>query len=181
MKIKDTLFQEVKILSFKEKDDVRGSMSVTFDEKELKMVGIDFRCKEQRVYSMPNKGTFFGIHFQLNRYSQDKIIYLIAGRGIDYVVDLRKSSDTYKKWISIELSGNDNQFVYIPQGFGHAFLSLEDHTIQMFTINEHFHPGESKQINYKDTQIKLELPIDVVAISEGDRMAPFLDEEGYDV
>lgn len=181
MQITDTLFKEVKILSFKNREDIRGTMAITFDDEELRMSGIHFTCKEQRIYSMPQKGTFFGIHFQLKTYPQDKIVHLLTGRGIDYIFDLRKSSFTYKKWIAIELNGGDNQYVYIPQGYGHAFLSLEDNTTQLFTINESFHDDASKQINFKDKQINLELPIDITAISDNDKNAPYIDEEDYDI
>lgn len=181
MNICDTLFDEVKIILYNRKEDDRGTMSVIYDDKQLDMAGITFVTKEQRIYSMPQKGTFFGIHFQLKSHPQDKMIHLLTGQGIDYVIDLRRSSDTYKKWISIKLSAGDNQHIYIPQGFGHAFLSLEDNTTQLFTINEHFYASESKQINYKDEQIKLELPIAITAISESDRNAPFLDEEYYNI
>ncbi len=181
MQINDTEFKEVKILTFHEQDDMRGIMYVTFDDKALKKAGIDFVCKEQRIYSMPHKGTFFGIHFQLKSHPQDKIIHLLSGRGIDYIVDLRKTSSTYKKWISIELAAGDNKHIYIPQGYGHAFLSLEDNTVQIFTINEHFNVNASKQINYSDVQIQLELPIEITTISDGDRNAPFLDDKNYDI
>lgn len=181
MKIENTLFDEVKILSFGERKDIRGDMAVAFDESELRAAGIDFVCKEQRIYTMPNKGTFFGIHFQLKSHPQDKLIRLISGKGMDYIVDLRRSSKTYKQWTAAKLSGGDGRCVYIPQGFGHAFLSLEDNTVQLFTVSEHFDVGASKQINYSDPAIGLEFPTDILHISDSDRSAPFIDSENYDV
>ena len=87
----------------------------------------------------------------------------------------------YKKWIAIELKGGDNQHIYIPQGYGHAFLSLEDDTIQIFTVSEHFYKNESMRIRFDDQQIKLSVPIEIIAMSDFDRKAPYLDEIDFEV
>ena len=95
---------------------------------------------------------------------------------MDYIVDLRKESLTYKEWIAVELVGGDNQYVYIPQGYGHAFFALEDNTTQLFTINEHFLEEEAKAIRYDDPQIGLEFPVEITVMSDRDRNAPLLEQ-----
>lgn len=172
------IFEDVKILAFGRRED---TMEVTVDTAAMAGQGISFVCREQRIYHMPRKGTFYGIHFQTNAHPQAKLIYLLSGRGMDYVVDLRRESPTYRKWIVLELRGGDNRHVYIPQGYGHAFLSLEDNTTQLFTTDEHFYPGESKKIRYDDPKIGLSLPVEITAMSEGDRRAPCLDEIEFEV
>ncbi len=174
MDIENTEFHEVKIITFQHNIDQRGSMTVTVDEAELEKAGITFVCKEQRVYSMPQKGTFFGIHFQDDTYPQNKIVHLLAGRGMDYIVDVRKESSTFSKWIQIELKAGDNQHIYIPQGFAHAFLSLEDNTIQLFSIDNPFHIDASKKIRYDDKEINLQYPIEIMHMSDYDKNAPSL-------
>ncbi len=174
MKIMETELTDVKILHFNNKTDIRGTMEVTLDTNEMAHHGIDFRCSEQRIYRMPKKGTFFGIHFQSGSHAQDKIIHLLSGRGIDYVIDLRKQSSTYRKWIALELTGGDNNFIFIPQGYGHAFLSLEDNTEQLFALSEPFCPDKSMAIRYDDPDIGLSLPVEITAISDRDLKAPYL-------
>ena len=92
MQIQETALKGVLILTFDGQTDARGTMNVTIDTSAMADAGISFACKEQRLYHMPKKGTFFGIHFQTKRHPQDKLIHLLAGRGMDYVIDLRRVS-----------------------------------------------------------------------------------------
>ena len=174
MQILDTMFPDVKIVFFDRKTDSRGSMEITLDTTRLSACGIAFRCKEQRIYHIPKKGTFFGIHFQMGSHPQAKLIHLLSGRGMDYIIDLQRDSATYRKWIAVELSGDDNKCVYIPEGYGHAFMSLEDNTTQQFSVSEHFFLGESGVVRFDDPQIGLTLPIEITAISQQDMNAPYL-------
>lgn len=114
MKITDTKLHDVKIISFDNKEDARGVTELTLNDDEMNKRGLSFHCKEQRIYHAPRKGTFYGIHFQTKDYPQTKLIYLLCGRGIDYIIDLKKDSPTYKEWVAIELYGGDNQHIYIP-------------------------------------------------------------------
>lgn len=118
---------------------------------------------------MPKKGTFFGIHFQER---QSKLISVISGKGLDYIADLRKNSPTYKQYKAVELCGDDNIAVYIPEGFGHGFISMADDTIQLFAVNEPFDPVLSKALNYK--AVGIQLPFEDIIISDKDKMAPML-------
>jgi len=181
MQVIETEFNDVKILVFKRKQDARGVTQVTLDYSEMANQGMDFTCKEQRVYHAPRNGTFYGIHFQGKKHPQAKLIHILAGRGIDYIVDLRKESPSYSQWISIELQEGDNQHVFIPQGFGHAFLSMEDNTTLLFSVNEHFDSHASMQIRFDDKQINLSLPIPIKAMADYDRDAPYLHELEFEV
>jgi dTDP-4-dehydrorhamnose 3,5-epimerase len=174
MMIIDSIFEEVKILELSRREDSRGIMSVTYHEKDLSEIGIDFKVKEYRVYTMPTKGIFFGIHYQTSDYPQAKLVSVIQGKGLDYIVDLRPESKTYKQWKVIELCADNAKAVYIPDGFGHAFLSMEDNTIQQFEIDEYFIEDCAKQINYKDPGIGLRLPLKNIILSDYDRNAPYI-------
>lgn len=174
MKILEQIFDNVLVLEPSTNTDCRGRMMVGFHEDELKELQIDFRLKEQRVYSIPETGTFFGIHYQDASHPQAKLVFVIQGKGLDYIVDLRQSSATYKQWKSIELTAEIPRIIYIPEGYGHAFLSMKDNTIQMFAIDEYFIEGSTKQINYKDPGIGFKLPMEHVILSDYDKNAPFL-------
>lgn len=174
MKIIDIIFEKVKLLGLSVREDSRGVMHVTYNEKDLSELGICFKVKEYRVYTMPMKGTFFGIHYQDPVFPQAKLVSVIQGKGLDYVVDLRPDSKTYKQWKAVELCADNAMAIYIPEGYGHAFLSLEDNTIQQFAIDEYFKADHTKQINYKDPQIGLSLPLDNIILSDYDKNAPYL-------
>lgn len=174
MRIKESLFDNVFVLEPSEKVDDRGTRIVGFNKEEIRKLNINFEIKEQRIYKMPKAGTFFGIHYQELTHPQAKLVSVIQGKGLDYIVDLRKDSLTYKEWKMVELSEEELKVIYIPAGYGHAFLSMEDNTIQMFAVNEYFMDGSTKQINYRDPEIGLELPINDVIVSYYDKNAPFL-------
>ena len=112
------IFGKVRIYQLHSRVDSRGFMSYVFDENIY-----DFSIKEARIYSMPKEGTFFGIHYKEESSPMTKLVTVIKGKGMDYVIDLRKGSPTYLQWESIELSEENALAVQIPAGFGHAFIS----------------------------------------------------------
>ena len=107
-----------------------------------------------------------------------KFVTVIKGRGLDYVIDLRKDSSTYLQWESFELSEENALAVLIPAGFGHAFISLKNDRIQLYAVDRSGNDDYSKQINYKDSKIGLKLPVPISEISDYDLSAPFVSECG---
>lgn len=116
-----------------------------------------------------------GIHFQNNPKPQAKLLYCIKGRGIDYAVDLRKDSSTYLKWISVDLSEDNGKQIYIPKGFGHVFISMEDNTKNVMRYDEPFDPRYSRQIAYNDPQIGIVYPVSNPILAPHDINAPTLE------
>lgn len=169
MELVKTVFDNVKVYKLKSRTDNRGLMTYVYEDG---MEG--FVSKETRIYDMPKKGTFFGIHYREENEPMQKLVTVVKGSGMDYVIDLRKDSVTYLKWESLELSADNALAVLIPEGIGHAFISLEDNTLQAFTIDKTGKEGHSKQLNYKEEKIGLKLPVDVAEISDYDEAAPFL-------
>lgn len=170
MELVKKIFDCVSVYKLKSRTDNRGPMTYAYE------TSIDgFEIKETRVYTMPQKGTFFGIHYSDEATPFSKLVSVVQGRGMGYLVDLRKESPTYLKWEAVELNADNALAVLVPAGIGHAFLSLEDNTIQLFVINKSGKDGHSKQINYADPQIGLKLEIPITQISDYDANAPFLE------
>ena len=167
------LFGKVKIYRLHTRVDNRGSLAYVFDESID-----DFKARETRIYSMPKEGTFFGIHYRDESDPMTKFVTVIKGRGLDYIIDLRKESPTYLEWESIELSEENAFAVLIPAGFGHAFISLQNDTIQLYSVDRSGNDAHSKQINFKDSKIGLKLPVPISKISDYDLSAPFVSECG---
>ena len=163
----ETIFEKVKVYKLRSRVDNRGLLRYVFDENI-------HDSKETRIYTMPKEGTFFGIHYREESDPMTKFVTLIKGRGMDYVVDLRKDSKTYLQWESVELSEDNALAVLIPAGFGHAFLSLENDTIQLYSVDRSGNDAHSKQINYQDPGIGLKLPIPIAEISDYDLKAPYI-------
>ena len=165
------VFGKVKIYRLHTRVDNRGSLAYVFDENID-----DFKALETRIYSMPKEGTFFGIHYREESSPMTKFVTVIKGRGMDYIIDLRKESPTYLKWERVELSEENAFAVLIPAGFGHAFISLQNDTIQFYSVDRSGSDAHSYQMNYKDPIIGLKLPISVSEISDYDLSAPFVSE-----
>lgn len=128
MNIQKTSFEGLYILETVNFQDIRGSFQKLFNYDFFERNGLDTSFKEF-YYSVSHKNVIRGMHFQLPPFEHTKLVYVSRGKIKDVVVDIRKSSETYGKCFSIELDGCKGQYLYIPKGFAHGFLSLEDNTI----------------------------------------------------
>lgn len=174
MKIVVTKIPEIKVIEYEKRIDSRGFSHSIYNKKELENAGIIFEYTEETIYSSAKAGTLYGIHFQNAPKAQTKLLYCIEGKGIDYAIDLRKNSPTYLSWISVELSAENRKQIYIPKGFGHAFISLQDNTRNVMRYDEPFDPRYSRQIAFNDPDIGIRYPIDNPILAPHDREAPFL-------
>lgn len=176
MKVESTGLWEVKVIEYEPRFDNRGYSYSIYNKRELEQAGINFEYVEERVYLSEKAGTLYGIHFQNHPKAQAKLLYCIKGRGMDYAVDLRKDSSTYLQWISVELSADNRKQIYIPKGFGHVFISLEDNTMNVMRYDEPFDSRYSRQIAYNDPEIGIEYPISNPILAPHDINAPSLAE-----
>jgi dTDP-4-dehydrorhamnose 3,5-epimerase len=174
LKIISTDLEEVLILEYESRDDKRGIVHKNFSKRDLEEVGITTEFVEEYLYCPEKKGTLYGIHFQNKPKAQTKLVYCTKGRGLDFAVDLRKNSKTYKKWVCVELSPENRRQVYIPKGFGHAFVTLEDDTNLVYRIDEYSDPNLQCAITYKDDELKIPFNVKDPTLSLQDMNAPYL-------
>ena len=163
----------LKLFNIKSFKDNRGSFSEVFlsniDIPEIKKKYV------QENESISNYGVFRGMHFQKGKNSQSKLIRVVKGRVIDVICDLRKSSSTFKKSISLELF--PNQMIFIPKGFAHGFLSLEEETILNYKSDNYYNYKSEAGFNLFDSDLNIKFPLKLedITISEKDRLLPNLD------
>lgn len=105
--------------------DPRGDFVKPYHEEDFQQLGIHFQMKEE-FFSTSTSGVIRGMHFQLPPHAHQKLVYCVAGRVLDVVLDLRKASPTYGKFAEIELSASNHHVIFIPVGFAHGFASVED-------------------------------------------------------
>ena len=142
------------ILKEKRFGDSRGFFEST-TIKELKDLG--FNTIEQVSKSLSHKGTFRGLHFQNPPYTQAKVVRCIKGKVLDIIVDMRKDSKTYGKYICVELSQKEDNMLYVPRGFAHGFLSLKDNTIFEYFVDNSYNPKYEDGISYNDPNLNIDL------------------------
>ena len=146
---KDASLAGLKIICNKKFDDNRGSFEETYNQKSFNAAGImDFFCQDNQSFS--KKGVLRGLHFQKPHF-QSKLVRVISGRVYDVAVDIRENSPTYKKFFGLELIPNGNMF-YIPEGFAHGFLALED-SIFSYKCNAFYDPKGDFTLDYRSVGI----------------------------
>jgi dTDP-4-dehydrorhamnose 3,5-epimerase len=123
-------------------------------------------------------GTIRGIHFQSHPAAQGKLVRCLAGRLLDVAVDLRQDSPTFGKYVSLVLSPEKNNQLWIPAGFGHAFCTLEPDSVISYRVTSYYSPEHDKGVAWDDPDIAVEWPsiADPATLSPKDREQPRLDE-----
>ena len=126
MKITELALSGVKIIEPTYFEDYRGYYCETYSKRTLTEYGINDEFVQDNHSMTLKKGTLRGIHFQNNPVPQIKLVRCTKGAIKDVVVDLRHNSSTFKQWLAVELSAENRRQIWIPSGYGHAFLTLQD-------------------------------------------------------
>lgn len=150
--------------------DSRGQFVETFNEDLLRHHGFTKHFKQDNQ-SISKAGVFRGIHLQLDPWAQGKLVRVAKGKAIDYAIDLRRNSSTFGQWESVILTAEEANQFWVPEGFGHAFMALEDDTIFCYKCTEVYAPEHQASILWNDRDINLELPIKNPELSEKDTKA----------
>lgn len=135
--------------------DSRGYFLETFNEKKYKEIGIlkDF---VQDNESLSARNVVRGLHFQCPPYSQGKLVRVVKGSILDVAVDLRKKSATYGKWVAVHLSEKNKKQFWIPEGFAHGFISLEENTILNYKCTAHYNAASEKTLLWNDPTLNID-------------------------
>ena len=156
--------------------DARGFFSETYNEAVLEAHGITARfCQDSHSYSK-EKGVLRGLHYQLPPFAQDKLVQVTRGSVLDVVVDIRKGSPTYAQWVSVVLSADKGNQLFVPKGFAHGFVTLKPDTEFVYKVSAFYAPNHDRAIRFDDPEIGIEWPDDpsYFIISDKDRHAPLL-------
>jgi dTDP-4-dehydrorhamnose 3,5-epimerase len=169
MNITETNLSGLLLIEPKVFEDSRGYFLESYNSETFKNSGID-TIFVQDNQSFSCKGTLRGLHFQNTPYAQVKLIRVITGSIIDVAVDIRKGSKTYGKYYSAELSGENKKMLYIPYGFAHGFLTLEDNTIVQYKCSNVYNKESEGGIMWNDPDININWGlIDEPIISDKDK------------
>jgi dTDP-4-dehydrorhamnose 3,5-epimerase len=162
--------------------DSRGWFSETWNKDRFHNLGITAEfCQDNQSVSI-KAGTIRGLHFQRAPYAQAKLVRCLIGRIFDVVVDLREKSPTFKKWVGIELSASLGNQLFIPVGFGHAFLTLEDNCHVAYKVDAYYAPQADGGVRWDDPELAINWPMSGPApiLSDKDASLPFLSDSEFD-
>ena len=147
MTIEKTLLKGVFIINSFNAIDDRGLFVKTFNKNIFNELEMDFEIRES-YFSISKNNVIRGMHFQLPPHDHDKLVYVPKGAILDVVVDLRKNSLTYQKYISVELSDQNKKSIFIPKGLAHGFKSLADDTITVYNVSSEYCTPADEGIAY---------------------------------
>lgn len=131
--------------------DARGYFSAPYIDAEYRELG--FQSLKQVSRSKSAKGVLRGMHFQKGDYAQAKVVEAVNGAVLDVVVDLRKDSPSYGKWTSVLLTPENGRQLYVPRGFAHGFISLEDDTVFQYFVDNTYMPDQEGGIAWDDSTV----------------------------
>jgi len=148
--------------------DTRGKFQEFYKPNELhNQTGKAF-VAQQANSSISTLGTIRGIHFSTSKLGQAKWVSCSAGKILDFVIDIRPESTTFKKWIGIELKAFDGRSVIISEGLGHAFLAMAENTVVNYLLTSEYSPEHEETINPFDKEIGIKWPIVEYKVSDRD-------------
>lgn len=160
--------------------DERGWFIESWSKKKMQKAGFDYEFVQDNHSYSAQKGTLRGLHFQKGEWAQAKLVRCARGAVLDVIVDLRKGSPTYKKWVAVELSEQNKKQLLIPKGFLHGFLTLTDDVEFLYKADAYYHAQADRNILWNDPELGIEWGIENPILSEKDRIAPRLSESDID-
>ena len=168
MEYKSTNIKGVYIIEPRVFNDARGYFFEAFKQSDFdKNIGhINFIQDNE---SKSSYGVLRGLHYQKGGFSQAKLVRVISGKVLDVAVDLRKSSETFGKYIMVELSGENHRQFFVPRGFAHGFLVLSDEAVFSYKVDNDYAPNEEASIRFDDPQLGIEWPVKGVDVVTSDK------------
>ncbi|NDK57159.1 dTDP-4-dehydrorhamnose 3,5-epimerase [Pontibacter fetidus] len=153
--------------------DDRGYFLETFSMKWFEPLGIQPNFVQDNQ-SVSTKGVLRGLHFQKPPYAQGKLVRVSSGRALDVAVDLRKDSLTYGKYVTCILDAEKQNVFYIPAGFAHGFVALEDNTTFLYKCTDFYQPSAEGGLLWNDPELGLDWGIENPLVSPKDEVLPLL-------
>lgn len=176
MKIDSSKIKDLHLITPKLFKDNRGYFFESFNlENFQKQINKNYSFVQDNE-SLSKKNVLRGLHFQKPPYEQAKLVRVLNGSIYDVAVDIRPQSTTYRKWYGVLLSSNNNKQLFIPEGFAHGFLSLEDDTKILYKTSNYYNKDAERSILWSDSEIGINWPISIdnLIISDKDKFAQSL-------
>ena len=168
----ETILKGSYIIELEKIIDERGFFARSFCKNEFLAHDLKTDIVQCNISFNSKKGTLRGMHMQLPPKAEAKLIRCTKGKIYDVIIDLRSESETYCKWLAIELTERENKAIYVPEGFAHGFQTLEENSEVFYHMFEFYDPGSSTGVRWDDQAFGIEWPLPNPLISEKDASYP---------
>lgn len=167
-----TELKDAYIIDIERRSDERGFFARTWCAQEFAQHGLVATIAQANMSYNARKGTLRGMHFQRAPHAEVKIVRCTRGAIYDVIIDLRPDSPTFKRWIGVELTQDNQRMLYVPEGFAHGFQALTDDTETAYNVSAFYTPGAEGGVRYNDPAFDIQWPLPVSVISEKDANWP---------
>ncbi|MDX2172835.1 MAG: dTDP-4-dehydrorhamnose 3,5-epimerase [Bacteroidota bacterium] len=173
MEIEESYLKGLFVIKPKVFEDPRGYFFESYNQNSFKEAGLDLSFVQDNQ-SLSQKGVLRGLHFQNPPHAQGKLVRVINGSVFDVAVDIRKNSPTYGKWFGLELTEKNKWMMYIPEGFAHGFLTLQDNTVFSYKCTNFYNKASEDCLLWNDNDININWNVINPLLSEKDIQGKFL-------
>jgi dTDP-4-dehydrorhamnose 3,5-epimerase len=179
------IFHETKLagvfeIRLEQKIDERGFFARSWCRREFEEHGLNPTIAQCNISFNERKGTLRGMHYQAEPRREAKLVRCTHGAVYDVVVDLRPQSPSFKEWVAVTLTAADRNMMYVPAGFGHGLLTLEDRTEVFYQMSEFYYSEFSRGVRWNDPAFQIDWPAEPVTMSETDRSYPDFTPESHE-
>ncbi len=157
------------IVELEKRGDDRGFFARTFCRNEFEAHGLNPRLSQANMANSRFSGTLRGMHYQIAPHAEAKLVRCTRGRIFDVAVDLRADSATYCRWTGVELTADNYRMFYIPEGFAHGYLTLEDGCELIYMVSEFYAPEAERGVRWNDPAFGIKWPVSPKIISDKDQ------------
>ena len=162
----------VHILEIERLNDERGFFARTWCKQEFAKYGLNFNLAQCSISFNHKRGTLRGMHYQISPYRETKLVRCTAGAIYDVVIDLRRDSATFCKWLAVELSAENRCMLYVPEDFAHGFQTLKDNTEVLYQISVPYAPEYAEGVRWDDPAFDIRWPAADRIVSTKDASYP---------
>jgi dTDP-4-dehydrorhamnose 3,5-epimerase len=173
MQFTETELTGVFVIDLERREDERGFFARAWCEEEFASHGLDTRVSQCNVSFNERRGTVRGLHYQAPPHAEVKVVRCTRGGIYDVIVDLRPESETFRRWVGVELTAENRRMVYVPEGFAHGYQTLEDRTETYYQVSVPYAPDAERGVRWDDPAFGIDWPEAAErVISEKDRAWP---------
>lgn len=176
MQVTKTDLEGVLILEPRVFGDARGWFMETWSARKFEAAGLNFNFVQDNQSYSAQKGTLRGLHYQTAPFAQAKLVRCTRGKLLDVAVDIREGSETFAKWVAVELTAENKKQLLIPRGFAHGFLTLTDDVEIQYKADNFYAPNCDGNIRWDDAEINISWPFAPTILADKDAKAPTLRE-----
>ena len=172
MRFLQTELSSACVIEIEKFSDSRGHFALNYSQEDFEQNGIPGTFVERNVSWNNHQGTLRGMHYQVEPFAQAKVVQCTRGAIYDVIIDLRVSSETYCKWIAVELTAENGKMLFVPEGFAHGFQTLAPDTEVTYLMGNVYMPSHGQAIRWNDPYFGIHWPLRDPILSDRDRIHP---------